>query len=221
MLIILIEQFVLVTIPPPQASNMGDVVTRFKSARSRSRAGNGRQTGRNHHAHHPAAAGEGIHGLCRRLVAQLREHAATPLHLLVFGHTRASAAPWKRSEKYSAGVDWPITWVEGAACDGGLIAGIHVQAFTGGVERITFGGRVVGSVFTDGGARQCLIGGLMPADKTLSRAGQTAWCWKSCKQFWRRPDLSWRTSCGRGFSSKIFCRGMTTSTARGRKFIPA
>jgi enamine deaminase RidA (YjgF/YER057c/UK114 family) len=117
--------------------------------------------------------GEKIQGLCHRLAAQIRRPAATPLHLLGFGNARASTATLEALRKEFGRVDWPVTWVEGAACDGGLIAGIHVQAFTGGVERITFGGRVVGSVFTDGGARQCLIGGLTPADKTLSRANQT------------------------------------------------
>ena len=117
--------------------------------------------------------GEEIQALCRRLVTQIRESAATPLHLLAFGDVRASAAALEALRKEFGRVDWPITWIEGAACDGGLIAGIHVQAFTGGVERIMFGGRVVGSVFTDGGARQCLIGGLTPAEKTVSRAEQT------------------------------------------------
>jgi enamine deaminase RidA (YjgF/YER057c/UK114 family) len=48
-----------------------------------------------------------------------------------------------------------------------------VYAFTGGVERLEFDGRVIGSVFTDGGARQCLLGGLTPEDTTLSPAHQT------------------------------------------------
>ena len=38
------------------------------------------------------------------------------------------------------------------------------------VERNEFNGRIVGSVFTEGGARQCFIGGLMPADRNF-RAG--------------------------------------------------
>jgi enamine deaminase RidA (YjgF/YER057c/UK114 family) len=41
------------------------------------------------------------------------------------------------------------------------------------VERIEFNGRVAGSVFTEGCARQCLVGGLVPADRTLSRPDQT------------------------------------------------
>ena len=116
--------------------------------------------------------GEEIKGLCRRLAAQLLEHSARPLDLLVFGKVAASEATLDELRKIFGRVDWPVTWVEGAACDGNPIAGIQVHAFTGTVDRITFDGRVVGSVFTDGGARQCVVGGLMP-DKTLSRSEQT------------------------------------------------
>ena len=119
------------------------------------------------------AAGENIPDLCHRLARQLDERAATPLHLLAFGNVSASTATIDALKKNLGNADWPMTWVEGADCDGKPIAGIQVHAFTGDVERITFGGRVVGSVFTEGGARQCLIGGLTPADKTLSRAEQT------------------------------------------------
>ena len=117
--------------------------------------------------------GENIHDICHRLARQLHEHDATPLHLLAFGNIRASAAATDVLRKILGRVDWPVTWVEGAACDGCPVAGIQVHSFTGDVERITFGGRVVGSVFTDGGARQCLVGGLTPADKTHSRPEQT------------------------------------------------
>ena len=117
--------------------------------------------------------GEGIYGLCHRLFTQVREHATMPVHLLVFGQTSASATTLGVLRKMFGGLDWPITWVEGAACGDGAIAGIQAHIFTGDVERIIFGGRVVGSVFTAGGARQCLVGGLTPADKTLSRAEQT------------------------------------------------
>jgi enamine deaminase RidA (YjgF/YER057c/UK114 family) len=111
--------------------------------------------------------------LCRRFAAQLHDRAATPLHLLIFGNCRAQAVVAMALRRAFGRVDWPITWVEGAACGSQPIAGLQVHAFTGGVDRITFGGRVVGSVFADGGARQCLIGGLMPEDKTFSRPEQT------------------------------------------------
>ena len=118
-------------------------------------------------------AGEQIPDLGRRLAARLRETAATPVHLLGFGQVGASAATADALQKLFGRLDWPITWVEGADCNAAPIAGIQVHAFTGDVERIRFGGRVIGSVFTDGGAQQCFVGGLVPADKTLSPADQT------------------------------------------------
>ena len=117
--------------------------------------------------------GEPIPQLCHRFATQLRATAATPLHVLAFGDVQVSAVILDGLRKELGRVDWPITWVEGADCAGGPIAGFQVQAFTGDVNRISFGGRVVGSVFTDGGARQCLVGGLMPGNTTLPRAGQT------------------------------------------------
>ena len=118
-------------------------------------------------------AGEGISDVCRRLADTLRERAATPLHLLIFGKVSASPVATGALQKCLGRAEWPVTWVEGAACTGRPIAGIQVHAYTGDVERLEFNGRVVGSIFTEGGARQCLIGGLTPADKPLSRAEQT------------------------------------------------
>ena len=117
--------------------------------------------------------GEGIPGLCRRLATSMQTHAATVVHLLVYGHVGVRAATLDALRNAFGRLNFPITWAEGAACNGSLIAGIQAYAFTGDVERIESGGRVVGSIFTEGGARQCLIGGLTPADKTLSRADQT------------------------------------------------
>jgi len=117
--------------------------------------------------------GESISVLCQRLAARLRETGSIPLHLLVFGKLDVHIPFRDTLRKLFGRVDWPITWVEGAACQGGLIAGIHVHAFTGEADRITYGGRVIGSVFTGGGARQCFVGGLMPVEKTLPCAEQT------------------------------------------------
>jgi len=118
-------------------------------------------------------AGEEISKICARMAARLRERKATPLHLLVLGAASASSPSMKAMEKALGQVSWPVTWVEGADCNGLPIAGIQVHAFTGDVDRIRIDGRVVGSAFTAGGARQCLVGGLSPADKTLSRSEQT------------------------------------------------
>ena len=117
--------------------------------------------------------GENLAEFCRRLGHRLHERAATPLHLLIYGDCRASDATALALRQVLGRTEWPVTWVAGAACDGGPIAGMQVEAFTGGVERIEVSGRVAGSIFTDGGARQCLLGGLTPANRKLSPAGQT------------------------------------------------
>jgi len=119
------------------------------------------------------AAGESVTVFCRRLAERLQESAATPLHVLAYGKVQASELTLDVLRKILGHADWPVTWVEGAAGNGSPLAGIQVHAFTGDVERIEFHGRVVGSVFTEDGARQCFIGGLTPADRTLSRAEQT------------------------------------------------
>jgi enamine deaminase RidA (YjgF/YER057c/UK114 family) len=118
-------------------------------------------------------ASENLFQFCRRLAAALRDHDATPLHLWVFGEAKAAPAVTDALEKSFGAVDFPVTWVEGADCHGQPVAGIQLYAFTGKVDRIEQRGRVVGSVFTEGGARQCLVGGLLPADKSLPPAEQT------------------------------------------------
>jgi len=118
-------------------------------------------------------AGEGLPEVCRRIADGLQEHSATPLHLLAFGRCDASASMMDALRRTCGRVDWPVTWVEGAGCGRQPIAGLQIHAFSGDVERIVCDGSVAGSVFTDGGARQCLIGGLLPQSQKLSNAGQT------------------------------------------------
>jgi enamine deaminase RidA (YjgF/YER057c/UK114 family) len=162
----------IVTIAPARTSNMAMPSSAANNEAASSTQGE-RASGSQISLTFKPLPGESVPDLCRRLARQLDSRAATPLHLLVYGNVRAGAATIEALEKSSGHADWPLTWVEGADCDGGPIAGIQVHAFTGSVERIEFGGRVVGSVFTEGGARQCLVGGLVPADRTLSRPDQT------------------------------------------------
>jgi len=119
------------------------------------------------------SSGENLSDLCRRIAMRLREREATPVHFLVFGRTDAAAAGMDALEKSFGRMDFPVTWVEGADCGGQPVAGIQLYAFTGEVGRIQINGRILGSVFTEGGARQCFVGGLAPADKTRARAEQT------------------------------------------------
>ena len=111
--------------------------------------------------------------MCERLAAELRERQATPLHFLIFGSSHAAPAGMAALAESFGRINFPVTWVEGADCGGRPVASIQLYAFTGEVERIERQGRVVGSVFSEGGARQCLVGGLMRSEKNRTAAEQT------------------------------------------------
>jgi enamine deaminase RidA (YjgF/YER057c/UK114 family) len=116
--------------------------------------------------------GEGISELILRLADALRD--VTILNLLIFGSIKANAAATCAMQKIIGEVDWPVTWVEGRAFDGGPIAGIQVFGLrSDAVQRIRHGGAVVGSVFEEAGARHCLLGGLGPTHRFSSPADQT------------------------------------------------
>jgi enamine deaminase RidA (YjgF/YER057c/UK114 family) len=117
---------------------------------------------------------ENITELLTRLAVSIRDLDAAILHLTVFGSIGAHAEVMETLRRILGGIDWPVTWAEGAACDSHPIAGLQAMTLTGGsVERIKAGGRVVGSVFQDCTARHCLLGGLGPVSNDAPRMDQT------------------------------------------------
>jgi enamine deaminase RidA (YjgF/YER057c/UK114 family) len=118
--------------------------------------------------------GEGLVEMFRRLAFALNETEATILKLMVYGSVETNAAATEVMQRAFGKVDWPVTWVEGAPCGEGPIAGMQVFALAGGdAHRIDLDGRVVGSVFESGGARQCWLGGLGPGTPGGARPEQT------------------------------------------------
>jgi len=116
---------------------------------------------------------DGILESFTRLAAALRELDAVVVHLLVYGDTAAAQAGSEAMRRILGEVDWPVTWVEGAACGQGPIAGLQVFAFAGGdVQRIRINGKVVGSVFEDGMFRHCVLGGIAPGRVLAPRDDQ-------------------------------------------------
>ena len=116
--------------------------------------------------------GEGIMETFGRVAAELQGTAI--LHMTVFGLVRANEAAMEALKRTFGKLDFPVTWVDGGACDGGLIAGIQVSGLAGGkVQRLRLDGRVIGSAFQSGGARHSLVGGLGPSQHSSSRADQT------------------------------------------------
>ena len=117
--------------------------------------------------------GEAPSEFMARFVSELKRNDGAVLMVMAYGSVSAHAVTMEQLERMPGGVDWPVLWVEGANCFGGELAGFQVFILPGAkIERLRHAGRVVGSIFHDGGARHCLLAGLMPADATRPRAEQ-------------------------------------------------
>jgi enamine deaminase RidA (YjgF/YER057c/UK114 family) len=118
------------------------------------------------------ASGENFEEMFTRAAGTLE--GATVLSMLAFGAVGAAIAANEAMQQVFGKLDWPVTWIEGASCEGDGIAGVQISALTGGlVQRLERDGSVVGSVFEEGGVRHCVLGGLGPRKGCLSRGDQT------------------------------------------------
>lgn len=118
-------------------------------------------------------AEEPIGEIFRRLADQLTLRKAELLSLMVYGRLSAYEESVQAMRQALGETNWPVTWVEGATCDDLPLAGVQAFAISGpSVTRIRLGNRIVGSVFEDGGARHCLLGGLGPTAVLLRPPAQ-------------------------------------------------
>ena len=117
--------------------------------------------------------GEGIMEMFSRLALALKDADTAMTNLLVYGSVSAHPAAVEAMRRVFGRIDWPVTWVEGAACYGHPIAGMQAFAFSAGrVTPVTVNGRVVGNVFDEGAVRHCLLGGLGPDSCSAPRPDQ-------------------------------------------------
>jgi enamine deaminase RidA (YjgF/YER057c/UK114 family) len=118
-------------------------------------------------------AGETVGAAFQRLSAGLAATKAELLSLMVYGSLAAYDEIQGAMHNALGETNWPVTWIEGGSCDGVPLAGVQAFAISGGpVTRVRLGRRVVGSVYEDGGARHCLLGGLGPTALSLPSAAQ-------------------------------------------------
>ena len=109
----------------------------------------------------------------RRLAAELYAREAELLSLMIYGTLSARTGIERAMREALGRTEWPVTWIDGASCDGAALAGLQAFAVSGRpVTRVRLGNRVVGSVFEDGDARHCLLGGLGPTATGLLPAAQ-------------------------------------------------
>ncbi len=117
--------------------------------------------------------GEPVSAAFRRLDADLFAREANLLGLMVYGSISAQAEIQRAMDEALGRADWPVTWIDATGCDGTALAGVQAFAVSGRpVTRVRLGGRVVGSIFEDGGARHCLLGGIGPSAVTLPAPAQ-------------------------------------------------
>jgi enamine deaminase RidA (YjgF/YER057c/UK114 family) len=106
---------------------------------------------------------EALTATFQRLADQLAASEGTLLSLMIYGSI-AARGPIEEAMRLCLGeTAWPVTWIDGGSCERLPLAGVQAFAISGRpVVRVRLGRRIVGSVYEDGGARHCLLGGLGP-----------------------------------------------------------
>lgn len=114
-----------------------------------------------------------MESLFGRLQTALRSADATIAALFVYGDVTARDDALPLLRRHVGPIDWPILWVEGRSCDGRAIAGLQAFVVRGQeVERVLVKGRVVGTSYSDGQMRHCLLAGIGPDDPRSPREQQ-------------------------------------------------
>jgi enamine deaminase RidA (YjgF/YER057c/UK114 family) len=86
---------------------------------------------------------------------------------------------------------WPVLWIDGAAADGSLLAGIHTMAVADRpVESIEIDGEIVGSTFTDDGARHVVLAGLHPDDTEAPKPMQARQAFENLETALQQSDMT-------------------------------
>lgn len=118
-------------------------------------------------------SGEPVAAVFQRIADELAAREGEVLGMILFGSLAAREEIDQAMRERMGEICWPITWVEGASCDQSPLAGVQAFAISRrNVTRVRLGGRIVGSVFEDGGARHCFLGGIGPTAVSMREPAQ-------------------------------------------------
>jgi enamine deaminase RidA (YjgF/YER057c/UK114 family) len=114
--------------------------------------------------------GETATAVARRAATELNAREAVAVRVIAFGLLTARDATLAALRSRLKD-DVPVTWVEGASCNGHPLAGLQIHAVAGTeVRRPTAATRV----WTSDHAIHCVLSGLTPARTNISRVRQAA-----------------------------------------------
>jgi enamine deaminase RidA (YjgF/YER057c/UK114 family) len=107
-----------------------------------------------------------------RLAEALRPANATVVRALAFGSLAVAKSVTGRLRDALHDPDMPVTWIEGAACDGRPLAGLQLMAIAGTEVHHLGHGPAQARVWSDGLARHCVLGQLEPTEVGAPRPAQ-------------------------------------------------
>jgi enamine deaminase RidA (YjgF/YER057c/UK114 family) len=117
--------------------------------------------------------GEPVTAVFQRIADELAAREGEVLGMILFGSLAARDEIDQAMRERMGEICWPVTWVEGASCDQSALAGVQAFAVSRrNITRVRLGGRIVGSVFEDGGARHCFLGGIGPTAVSMREPAQ-------------------------------------------------
>lgn len=117
--------------------------------------------------------GEPVAATMLRLAEKIGACQGELLSIFVFGAIGAQPEIDRAMRDTLGEPEWPVTWVDGASCTGGALAGVQAFVLSGRpIKRVRLAGRVVGSVYEDADARHCHLGGLGPTALELRPPAQ-------------------------------------------------
>lgn len=128
--------------------------------------------------------------MVHRLSLALRIRNAAVVRHEVFGSNTVRGEVVSALKHEFGRLDWPIMWVEGLAVPGQSIAGMHIFAVAGTqVDTLDLDGRPIARIYNDGRARHCLLGEVMPSNRTFSKADQCRQTFDQMEQILARADM--------------------------------
>lgn len=118
--------------------------------------------------------GESAEVLVARLQAFVTANSAQIVREEVFGSNAALEDLAAIQARRIGEADWPVNSIQAPACERVPLAGLHAFAITGAqVESLWDGNRAVGSVFSDGFARHCILGDVGTENSAAVRERRT------------------------------------------------